>query len=153
MRDPEEREGVMKDQDLDRVLAFAAVDLETSVPDSFRMAIADTRAPLSRLIREFIENQPGFRFHEYLAAIADLNQGRLEDLGVPLFRSYIIGATGMDELVLNKCIDEISSYCRLQQMLAQRSSDLVMAARDDDGTGGDRISAADLLEQLAKRSQ
>lgn len=143
----------MSEHEFDELISLALSDLETDVPESFRQAIAGARAPLASVIDNLLRRQPGIRFYNLLRAIATLNQGRLEDLNVPIFQSYIIRKTGISEVDLLKCIAEINSFWQLTEMEKDPASGLLMAARDEDNSGGGRVSIGDLLSQLQKRTQ
>lgn len=153
MRDSEEPDEIMKDKSFDDLVSLVLSDMGTAIPDSFMRSIANAKAPLAVLIEEFLRSQPGIRFYKQLKDIAALNQGRLEDLNVPAFRSYIIRKTQISEDTLKKCVDELQSFWRLRGLAKQLDNVVLMAARDEHGSGGDPVTVGDLLSQLNKRSQ
>jgi len=153
MRDSEEPEKIMNDKNFDDLVSFVLSDMDTTIPESFMRSIAGVRSPLAILIEDFLRSQPGIRFYKQLKDIAALNQGRLEDLNLPVFRSYLIRKTQINESTLKKCVDELQSFWRLRGMAKQLDNALLMAARDEDGSGGDPVTAGGLLSQLNKRSQ
>lgn len=153
MRDSEGPEEIMTDENFDDLVSLVLSDMSTAIPESFMRSLAGAKSPLAALIEEFLQAQPGIRFREYLSTIAQMNQGRLEDLNVPAFRSHIIRKAKLSEDVLTKCVDELQSFWRLRGLAKQLDDVVLMAARDESGSGGDPVTAGDLLGQLSKRSQ
>jgi len=153
MRDSEKPKEIMTEKNFDDMVSLVWSDMGTAVPDSFMRSIANAKSPLSVLIEDFLRSQPGIRFYKQLEDIAALNQGRLEDLNVPAFRSYIIRKTQISEDTLGKCVDELQSFWRLRGLAKQLDNVVLMAARDEDGSGGEPVNAGDILSQLTKRSQ
>jgi hypothetical protein len=143
----------MNDKQFDDLVSMVFSDMDTKIPDSFMSSIADAQSPLALLINELLRCQPGIRFYDQLHDIALLNQGRLEDLNAPAFRSYVIRKTQLSEDMLRKCVDELQTFWRLRGLAERFDSPILMAARDDEGSGGDPITIEDLLGQLNKRSQ
>lgn len=143
----------MTDKNIDDLAGLVLSDMDTAIPDEFMQSIAAAKSPLAILIGDFLQSQPGVRFNDELKSIAALNQGRLEDLNAPAFRSHILRKTQVSEEMLTKCVDELQSFWRLRGLAKQLDTIVLMAARDDEGTGGDPITARDLLSQLSKRSQ
>jgi len=143
----------MSDKNFDDLVSLVLSDMDTTIPESVIRSIATAKSPLAALIEEFLRSQPGIRFYKQLNNIAALNQGRLEDLNVPAFKSYLIRKTQISEGTLKKCVDELQSFWRLRGLAKQLDNVLLMAARDDDGSGGDPVTAGDILSQLNKRSQ
>lgn len=143
----------MKEHETDDTISMVLSDMQTSVPESFRAAIAGVRAPLAKIIDELLRQQPGIRFYDALSAIASLNQGRLKDLDSPIFRSYIIRKTDISDDVLHKCISEICGFNHLVQAANNPMAGLLMAARDEDNSGGGHILIDEVLGQLAKRTK
>lgn len=143
----------MNDKQFDDLVSMVFSDMDTKIPDDFMRSIAEAESPLAVLINELLRCQPGIRFYEQLHDIALLNQGRLEDLNAPAFRSYLIRKTQLSEDMLRKCVDELQTFWRLRGLAEQFDNPVLMAARDDEGGGGDLITIGALLGQLNKRSQ
>jgi hypothetical protein len=108
------------------------------------------RAPLALAIDQLLSVQPGIAVRPQLLQLADLNQGRLEDLDAPDFISYIVTKTGINEFTVRKCAAEIKLYQRLSQTSAAGQS-VSIAARNEEGQGAAPVSLAQVLEQLKKR--
>ena len=108
------------------------------------------RAPLALAIEQLLSAQPGISVRQQLLQLADLNQGRIEDLDASDFISYIVTKCGINEFSVRKCAAEIKLYQRLSQTSSAAQS-VSIAARNEEGQGATPVSLAQVLEQLRKR--
>lgn len=139
----------MNDKEFEDILIVAMADsLPHDVPEAFKEALKK-RASLASLIDALIAKRPRIRTRSWLEAMAGLNQGTLEDLNAPSFRSYIIEKVGIDELHLDECARELDVFRRLRDSSDQP---IAMAARGDD-LGNEQIAASELLERLAESDE
>jgi hypothetical protein len=135
----------------DLVTLATANDLETDVPEVFKAAIRK-RSPLAQTIDTLLARRSKIAARRNLEALSSLNQGRLEDLNAPEFRSYVMAKTGMTESDLEECVSEIELFRRLSEAMAQ-DEPIAMAARDEEGFGKEQIAASELLERLAETDE
>ena len=108
-------------------------------------------APLRVIILDLLERIPGIQHREILAQLAELNQGRLDDLDSPEFRSYLIRKLQTDEQVLMACIRSISTYYRVASAASSNVEGTLAAARSEDEKGARMLSARDILRELGRR--
>jgi hypothetical protein len=135
----------------DLVTLAIADDLETDVPEAFKAAIRK-RAPLAQAIDALLARRPRIPARQNLEALSSLNQGRLEDLNAPEFRSYVMAKIGMTESDLDGCVREIELFRQLREAMA-RDEPIAMAARDEDGFGSEKIAASELFDLLAETDE
>ena len=142
----------MNDREFEYLVTLAiAEDLETDIPEAFKVAIRK-KAPLAQTIAALLTRRPRIGARGKLEALASLNQGKLEDLNAPEFRSYVMAKTGIAERDLQECIKEIELFRRLCEAMAQ-DEPIAMAARDEEGLGKEQIAASELLERLAETDE
>jgi hypothetical protein len=142
----------VNDKEFENVLAIAIANIQQ--PDSskeFLEALA-IKAPLTALIEAMLVRKPSMKNRANLEAIAALEQGRPDDLSAPVFRSYVLGKTGMTEESLDRCAREIETFRRILQAIAA-DEPVTMAARDEEGFGGGRIAAAEFLDIYDKSDE
>ncbi len=112
------------------------------------------RAPLARLIDGYLEQHPDVETSSMLRKVASLNQGRLEDLNVATFVSYLVAKCGSDEASLRNIINTLHAYQSVTAVaLEECEEELLVAARDEAPDGPISVTLADLREQLKKRVQ
>lgn len=142
----------MNDREFEDLVTLAiADDLETDVPEAFKAAIRK-RAPLAQVIDALLARRSRIAARRNLEALSSLNQGRLEDLNAPEFRSYVMAKTGMTESDLEACVRELELFRRLSEAMAQ-DVPIAMAARDEEGFGNEQIAASELLDRLAETDE
>jgi hypothetical protein len=108
-------------------------------------------APLRATILELLERIPGIQHRKLLIQLAELNQGRLDDLDSPEFRSYLIRKLQTDEQALMTCVRSISTYYRVASAAGSDAEGALAAARSEDDTGARASSASDILRELKRR--
>lgn len=111
------------------------------------------RAPLAKLIDEFLEASPHIDVAPVLKKIADTNQGRLEDLNMPEFQSYLIATCGTNEIQLRHLTQALHNLLTIKASSANGNKTMLIAARDGDNSGQKSATMNDLLKQIAKRKR
>ena len=110
----------MNDKEFEDILAVAVANIvQPEPPEEFKKALA-AKAPLPALIEAMLARKPSMKNRADLEAVAALKQGRLEDLSAPVFRSYVLGKTGMTEEALDRCAREIETFRRILQAVGVR---------------------------------
>jgi len=109
------------------------------------------RAPLAKLIDDFLAFSPQIEIAPILRKIAETNQGRLEDLNVSEFQSYLIAKCATDEMVLRRAIFALSNFSNIKAAYADGDKPMRIAARDDKNSGQNATTMNDLLKQISKR--
>jgi hypothetical protein len=122
--------------------------VEKRIGDAFACI---SRAPLAKLIDEFLSTSPKIDVAPLLKRIADTNQGRLEDLNMPVFRSYLIAACEVSELDLRRLIATLDNFQRYNISAADAQKEVQIAARDETNSGHKSTKLGDLLKQREKR--
>ena len=123
-------------------------DVEKRVGDAFASI---PRAPLAKLIDEFLTTSPRIDVAPLLKRIADTNQGRLEDLNMPAFRSYLIAKCEISELDLRRLVATLDNFQRYNVSAADAQKQVQIAARDEANSGQQSTKLGDLLKQREKR--
>jgi len=123
-------------------------EIENNVGDAFATI---PRAPLAKLIDDFIRISPRINVAGVLKRIADLNQGRLEDLNLPAFQSYLIAKCGTNELELKRLISTLDNFQQHNISAVDAEKSVRIAARDEANSGQKSTKVGDLLKQLEKR--
>lgn len=142
----------MNENDDTTVLAFAYLRDGANLPQSIDEAFKSIpRAPLTVFIGKYLQEHPCVESAPLLRRIAELNQGRLEDLSVPAFISYLIAKCGSDEVQIRNVINALRAYDSvLNAASAEYDDELLIAARTEDN-GQAIVTMDDLREQLKKR--
>jgi hypothetical protein len=138
----------------DEITALALDYLSSK--DEIRARVGDAfanlqRAPLAKLIDEFLETSPHIDVAPILKRIADTNQGQLEDLNIPVFQSYLIATCGTSEMQLRRLIATLNNFHSYKASNLDPNKDLPIAARDDVNSGQKSTKLSELLKQQAKR--
>jgi hypothetical protein len=143
----------MNDSDDTTILAFAYLRDGERFPESVKQQFKDiARAPLPGIIDAFLREHPRVSFAALLRRIADLNQGRLEDLDAPAFISYLIARCESEESQMRSVLNAVRAYASvLDTVTARDDQDLLVAARNDANDGCSGLTIDELREQLKKR--
>jgi hypothetical protein len=137
----------MSDSDEMTVLAQAYMRSRAIMPQNVRDAFANMpKAPLAVVAEELIAAQPDSELTPLLKCIAEINQGRVEDLGMPVFQSYLISECATNESQLRRVINAIKSFLAINAL----SDTALMAARDEDNSGRKSVTKAE-IQRLAKK--
>jgi hypothetical protein len=137
----------MSDSDELTVLAEAYMRARATVPQNIRDGFANMpKAPLAIVADELIVAQPDSELIPLLKRIVDINQGRVEDLSMPVFQSYLISECGTDEIQLRRVINAIKSFLAINAL----SDTALMAARNEDNSGRKSVTKAE-IQRLAKK--
>jgi hypothetical protein len=137
----------MSDSDELTVLAQAYMRSRTTMPQNVRDAFANIpKAPLAEVAEELIVAQPDSELIPLLKCIAEINQGRVEDLSMPVFQSYLISECDTDEIQLRRVTNAIKSFLAINAL----SDTALMAARDEDNSGRKSVTKAE-IQRLAKK--
>jgi hypothetical protein len=127
-----------------------------SSEDEIRARVGDAfavmpRAPLAKLIDEFLETSPNIDVAPVLKRIADTNQGRLEDLNVPVFQSYLIAKCATNEMQLRRLIATLNNFHSYKASNVDPNKRMPIAARDGANSGQKSTTLSGLLKQVEKR--
>jgi hypothetical protein len=135
-------------------LAFEYVNAYQPNDEIERAFKSIARAPLAVLVSRFLEATPKIDIAPLLLSIAELNQGRLEDLDSPAFLSYLVARLKTNEAELRRIRSMLGTFQQMR-MVKETAPDktLLIAARDDDPNGSRRVTLSDLLEQQKKRKK
>ena len=138
----------------DEMTALAADYLKNR--DAIAKRIGDAfanipRAPLAKLIDDFLKTSPKIDVAPILKKIADTNQGRLEDLDSPEFRSYLIATCGTSDTQLRGIIGTLSNFNSFSMAKVDVDRQVAIAARDGSNSGQKSATLSDLLKQREKR--
>ncbi len=109
------------------------------------------RAPLAKLIDDFLAFSPNIDMAPILKKIAETNQGRLEDLNVSEFQSYLIAKCGTNEIELRRATSALSNFTTIKLASVHGDKRLLIAARDEDNSGQNSATMNDVLKQIGKR--
>jgi hypothetical protein len=135
-------------------LALDYLKSKDAISERVRDAFADMpRAPLAKLIDEFIEMQPQFKLCPLLKRIGDTNQGRIEDLNVPAFQSYLIAKCETNEMELHRATSALNNFLLIKASAAKGDKPMLIAARDGENSGQKSATMNDLLKQIGKRKE
>ncbi len=144
----------MKRDDEITALALEYLASEEAVRERVGDAFQNMRrAPLAKLIDEFLETSPNIDIAPILKNIADTNQGRLEDLNAPTFQSYLVAKCGTNVVQLRSIILTLSNFGSYQTAKMDETKQMLIAARDDANSGHTNASMSDLLGQIKKRTR
>lgn len=142
----------MKSDEEVTALALDYLSNRDAIADHVGAAFKDMpRAPLAQLIDAFLEASPRINVASVLKRIADTNQGRLEDLGIPAFQSYLIAKCGTNEFELKRLIGTLDNFQRHNASAADADKNVQIAARDEANSGQKSTKLSDLLKQREKR--
>jgi len=135
-------------------LAFEYVNAYQPNDEIERAFKSIARAPIAVLISRFLEATPKIDIAPLLLSIAEVNQGRLEDLDSPAFLSYLVARLKTNEAELRRIRSMLGTFQQMR-MAKETAPDttLLIAARDDDPNGNRRVTLSDLLEQQKKRKK
>jgi hypothetical protein len=111
------------------------------------------RAPLAELIDKFLQTYPKIDTAPLLKQIADTNQGRIEDLNSPMFRSYLVSKCAIDELWLRRAIGSLQKFYEFTLQRIDKTAPMLVAARDDQNSGQDSASFHNIMELLKNRKR
>ncbi|HTW85407.1 MAG TPA: hypothetical protein VMD91_15160 [Candidatus Sulfotelmatobacter sp.] len=111
------------------------------------------RAPLAKLIDEFLKTSPKIDVAPILKKIADTNQGRLDDLNVPEFQSYLIAKCGTNEVQLKKLIQTLNNFHSFAMAKEGANKQVSIAARDEQNSGQTSATLNDLLKLRERRER
>ena len=144
----------MNESDDITVLAFAYVRDEAEIGEKLRGSLeAIPRAPLARLIDAYLDQHKSVSANDLFQKIADLNQGRMEDLNAPAFLSYLIGKCQTDESSMVQVINTLRTFEMVLNASADGyDSDLLIAARSESDEEK-QLALEELREQLRKRTK
>ncbi len=139
----------------DDEITASALDYLSS-KDEVRVRVGDAfaniqRAPLAKLIDEFLKTSPHIDVAPMLKRIAETNQGRLEDLNIPVFQSYLIAKCGTSEMQLRRLIATLNNFHSYNASNVDPEKDVPIAARDDANSGQKSTKLSALLKQREKR--
>jgi hypothetical protein len=109
------------------------------------------RAPLAKLICDFLALSPQIDIAPILKKIAETNQGRLEDLNVTEFQSYLIAKCMTSEIELHRAISTLSNFANTKPTYTNGDKPLLIAARDENNSGQKSTTMNDLVKQIGKR--
>ena len=142
----------MKSDDEVTALALDYLSSREAIADHVGAAFEEMpRAPLARLIDAFLEASPRINVAAVLKRIADANQGRLEDLNMPVFQSYLIAKCGVNENELKRLMGTLDNFRRYNISAADAEKSVPIAARDEANSGQKSTKLSDLLKQREKR--
>ena len=110
-----------------------------------------TPSPLAEIIYDMLAESDALEHRDALEGMAQLNQGRLEDLDSAEFRSYIIRKLALSESILDACVRAVCTYSRVRHAALSGADNLLAAARSEQGRHGREVSAADVLRELRRR--
>jgi hypothetical protein len=138
----------------DEITALALDYLSSK--DDIRARVGDAfaniqRAPLAKLIDELLETSPNIDIAPILKRIADTNQGRLEDLNIPVFQSYLIAKCDTNETQLRRLTATLSNFDSYKALNVDPNKEMPIAARDDANSGQKSTTLSELLKQREKR--
>lgn len=108
-------------------------------------------SPLARLINEFLEVSPNIDTAPLLQLIATINQGRVEDLNMPAFQSYLVAKCSADEPRLRRAIGALQNFYEFKHRNINANAPMSIAARDEENSGGKTTTTNELLKQMKKR--
>jgi hypothetical protein len=144
----------MSDSDEMNALALAYLHGKESLPQKIREAFGNMpQAPLAKIIEECIAVQPRIDLAPLLKRIALTNQGRVEDLSNPEFKSYLIAECDTTELDLHRAISIINNFLVIKASAAKGDKTMLIAARDGENSGQKSATMNDLLKQIGKRKK
>ena len=109
------------------------------------------RAPLAKLVDDFLALSPQIDIAPMLKKIAEMNQGRLEDLNVSEFQSYLIAKCATNETELRHAISALNNFTNIKAAYASGDKPMRIAARDEKNSGQKSTTMNDLLKQIGKR--
>lgn len=142
----------MKSRDEIRALALTYLKTKEAISQRIQSEFPEMpRAPLARLIDEFIEMQPQFDLCPLLKRIGETNQGRIEDLSALEFQSYLIATCETNDTELRRAISALSNFLIVKASSAHGDKRMLIAARDGGNSGQKSASMSDLLKQIGKR--
>jgi hypothetical protein len=142
----------MSDSDEMNALALAYLHGKESLPQNIRDAFANMpQAPLAKIVEECIAVQPRIDLVPLLRRIAQTNQGRVEDLSSPEFKSYLIAECDTNELALQRVVSIINNFLVIKASRIEGDKPILIAARDEDNSGQKSSSMNELLMQVGTR--
>ncbi len=142
----------MKPRDEMTALAADYIKNRDTIAEHVGDAFANIpRAPLATLIDDFLKTSPRIDIAPVLKKIADTNQGRLEDLDSPEFRSYLIASCGTNDIQLRSIIGTLFNFKSFSVAQMDASRQVAIAARDETNSGQKSATLSELLEQREKR--
>ena len=109
------------------------------------------RAPLAKIVDDLVEMQPQFSLNPLLKRIGELNQGRVDDLNMPQFQSYLIAKCETNEMDLRRAISAINSFLLIRATASGGDKAMLIAARDGENSGQKSATMSDILKQISKR--
>jgi hypothetical protein len=144
----------MKPRDEITALALEYIQYCDSIAERVGAAFENIpRAPLAKLIDEFLKASPKIDIAPVLKKIADQNQGRLDDLNVPEFQSYLIVTCGTDEMQLKRLIQTLSNFYSFTMTKEDLNQQVSIAARDEQNSGQNSATLGDLLKLRERRER
>jgi hypothetical protein len=142
----------MNSRDEIKALAVAYFKTKEAISASIQSEFPKMpRAPLARLIDEFVEMQSQFDLCLLLKRIGDTNQGRIEDLSTLEFQSYLIATCETNDSEIRRAISALNNFLIVKASSANENKRMLIAARDGGNSGQKSASMNDLLRQIAKR--
>jgi hypothetical protein len=139
-------------RDIDRVTIAAALTAKSPRQFEIDAALeAIPAAPLTQTICLMLGESPNLTNRDVLERLAELNQGRLEDLDSPAFQSYLIRKLEISHDTLTACVRSICTFARVQYATYGDAENLLAAARSEDDTHSRYASVADVLRELRRR--
>jgi hypothetical protein len=111
------------------------------------------RAPLAKLIDDYLQAFPKIDVVPILRKIAEANQGRLEDLNAAEFQSYLIAKCGTNEIQLKKLIQTLSNFRSSAMTKLDPNKQVPIAARDENNSGQSGATLNDLLKLRERRER
>ena len=123
-----------------------------SILENVKSAFANMpRAPLAKTIEAFLAVSPRIDVAPLLKKISETNQGRIEDLAAPEFRSYLIDRCSTNDVELQKAISALKNFHSYQSVANDLEREILIAARDDGNTGHKSTTMTELMKQVGKR--
>ncbi len=142
----------MKPRDEMTALAADYIKNRDTIAEHVGDAFANIpRAPLAALIDDFLKTSPRIDIAPVLKKIADTNQGQLEDLNSPEFRSYLIASCGTNDIQLRSIIGTLLHFNSFSMTKMDAGRQVTIAARDESNSGQKIATLSELLEQREKR--
>lgn len=111
--------------------AAMAFHMYSGVSDEVKALLSDIpRAPLALFIGEYLIAKRDESLGQALKSIAALNEGEIDDLDDPRFKSFIVAQTGIAAEILNDCVLRLAAF-KLEQRDTSAKNALRFAARED----------------------
>jgi hypothetical protein len=144
----------MKPHDEITALALDYLNNRESIAEHVGNAFAEMpRPPLARLIDEFLEMSPKIDTAPLLRLIAETNQGRIEDLSIPAFRSYLVAKCSADEMRLRRAISALHNFYEFKVRKTEANEPMLIAARDEENSGSKTMTVSEFQRLMKNRTK